>query len=67
MSNELSQLSKERLVRVVREQEKETFDLVAKVVELINELGWDPDDSYTFIDGDRWYKFNPDEEGQDNE
>ncbi len=39
--------------------EQENFDLVAKVVELIEIIGWNDDDTYTFRDGDRWAKFDP--------
>jgi hypothetical protein len=45
--------------------ERENFDLVAKVVELINVIGWNDDDTYTFEDGERWAKFNP--EGETSE
>ena len=37
----------------------ETFDLVARVIELINIIGWDDDDTYSFKDGERWAKFDP--------
>jgi len=40
--------------------DEENFDLVAKVVELINIIGWNDDDTYTFADGDRWAKFEVD-------
>ena len=40
--------------------EKENFDLVAKCIELINIIGWSDDDTYTFVDGDRWVKFEVD-------
>ena len=43
----------------IKELEMETFDLIAKVVELINVIGWNDDDTYTFEDGDRWSKFDP--------
>lgn len=43
----------------IKELEMETFDLIAKVIELINVIGWDPDDTYTFKDGERWVKFDP--------
>ena len=42
------------------ELEQETFDLIARVIELINVIGWDEDNSYTFEDGEKWYKFDPD-------
>lgn len=45
--------------------DKENFDLVAKVIELINVIGWNDDNTYTFADGDRWYKFDP--QGDSNE
>lgn len=45
--------------------EKENFDLVAKVVELLNVIGWNDDGTYTFEDGERWAKFNP--EGDNSE
>ena len=43
----------------IKELEMETFDLIAKVIELINVIGWNDDDTYTFEDGDRWAKFDP--------
>lgn len=45
--------------RYIKDLEMETFDLVAKVIELINVIGWNDDDTYTFKDGDRWAKFDP--------
>lgn len=42
--------------------DEENFDLVAKVIELINVIGWNDDDTYTFANGDRWRKFDPDGE-----
>ena len=44
------------------ELEQENFDLVAKVIELINVIGWNPDDTYTFKDGDRWAKIGLDDD-----
>ena len=46
---------------LIKELELEAFDLVRKCIELINRVGWDEDDTYTFDDGDRWAKFNPEE------
>lgn len=43
----------------IKDLEMETFDLIAKVIELINVIGWDDDDTYTFEDGERWAKFDP--------
>lgn len=45
----------------IKDLEMETFDLIAKVIELINVIGWDDDDTYTFSDGDRWAKFDPED------
>lgn len=45
--------------------ESENFDLVAKVIELINVIGWNDDNTYTFADGDRWYKFDPQGDSND--
>ena len=47
----------------IKELEMETFDLIAKVVTLLAEHGlWDSDNTYTFKDGDRWARFDPDQE-----
>jgi hypothetical protein len=54
-----------RTPHVFNDTEQENFDLVAKVVELINVIGWNDDDTYTFADGDRWYRFDP--EGDSSE
>ncbi len=44
--------------------EIETFDLIAKVKELLNTHNlWGPDGTYTFEDGERWAKL----EGEDDE
>ena len=41
----------------------ETFDLIAKIVSILkkHEL-WDDDGTYTFPDGDRWARFEPEQE-----
>ena len=59
MSEEYRALSKERLIEVLEEQDQELFDLVAKVIEVINLYGWDDDGTFTFKDGDRWARFDP--------
>ena len=47
----------------IKELEMETFDLIAKVVSVLHTHGlWDEDDTYTFPDGDRWARFDPDKE-----
>lgn len=44
----------------VLEIERETFELVALVTEILNEHDlWGPDDTYTWKDGTRWAKFDP--------
>ena len=46
--------------QIIDALERENFDLVAKVIYLIKEFpGWGPDDTFTFPDGDRWNKFEP--------
>ena len=57
MSKTITELKKENGVLEV-----ESFDLIAKVVELIGEIGWNDDDTYTFKDGDRWRRFDPEYE-----
>ena len=59
MNEEFKDHTRADLIDVIDSLEKENFDLVAKVVELINVLGWDESDCYEFNDGDKWYKFDP--------
>ena len=41
----------------------ENFDLIAKVIELLTTHNlWNPDDTYTFEDGERWAKFETGDE-----
>jgi len=47
----------------IKDQDIEIFDLIAKCIELINVIGWNDDDTYTFNDGERWSKFDPDNIG----
>lgn len=43
--------------RTKKDLEIETFDLIAKVKELLNTHAlWEPDGTYTFKDGERWAK-----------
>ena len=43
--------------------EMELFDLVAKVTCLLKEQNlWDEDGTYTFSDGDKWARFEPEQE-----
>lgn len=67
MDQEYKDYTREDLIQVIRDEEKENFDLVAKVVELINVIGWDDNDCYVFNDGDNWYKFDPLEESIEDE
>jgi hypothetical protein len=50
--------------KYTRELQKETFELIAKIIELINIIGWDEHEGYTFKDGERWYKFQPEEDNE---
>lgn len=54
--------STKELLLEIESLNKETFDLIAKVIELINLIGWNDDGTYTFNDGDRWARFDPDYE-----
>ena len=46
-----------------KQLEMETFDLIAKIVNILKEHNlWDDDGTYTFKDGDRWARFEPDQE-----
>ena len=45
------------------ELEMETFDLIAKLTSVLAKHNlWDDDGTYTFPDGDRWARFDPDQE-----
>ena len=47
----------------IEELEQECFDLVAKIICLLNEQNlWNDDATYTFSDGDRWARFDPEVE-----
>ena len=47
----------------IKKLEMETFDLIAKVTSVLKIHGlWNDDDTYTFPDGDRWARFEPDQE-----
>jgi len=59
---EPEEMSKAQLLKYIDTIEKENFDLVAKVIELINRIAWDDDGTYTFNDGDRWSRFEPEQE-----
>lgn len=49
----------------IEELEMETFDLIAKIVGILKEHNlWEPDGTYTFKDGDRWSRFEPEVEEQ---
>lgn len=42
--------------------DQENFDLLAKVIELLNDHNlWGEDHTYTFKDGERWAEFKPEE------
>ena len=45
--------------------EQETFDLIAKVVSILTTHDlWNEDGTYTFTDGDRWARFEPELESK---
>jgi len=57
--SEYKNYTKDDLIQVIEDMDVELFDLTAKVVELINEIGWGDDGTFTFKDGDRWNIFDP--------
>ena len=51
--------------KYIKELEMETFDLIAKITSILHDHGlWNDDDTFTFRDGDRWAKFEPQVEEQ---
>ena len=49
----------------ILELEMETFDLIAKITSVLTTHRlWNDDGTYTFKDGDRWARFDPDNEQQ---
>lgn len=67
MDSEYKDWTKDNFIEYIEDQDRELFDLTAKVIEVINHVGWDVDGTYTFNDGDRWAKFDPIQESIDNE
>ena len=50
------------------DQDKEIYDLIAKVIEVVkNNNLWDDNDSYIFDNGEVWKRFEPDNNGDTNE
>lgn len=45
----------------IKEQDKEIFSLIAKVIEVIKTHSlWGSEDEYVFEDKEIWYRFDPD-------
>ena len=56
-------MKRKELIEHIFEQDKEIFDLIARIVEIIHTHSlWGSEDEYVFKDGEIWHKFNPDEE-----
>lgn len=56
-------MTKQTKDEYILELEMETFDLIAKIVGVLKDHDlWGDDDTYTFKDGDRWARFEPDQE-----
>lgn len=56
-------MTRAELIDHIKEQDKEIFDLIAKVIEVINTYSlWGSEDEYEFKDGERWHRFDPDYE-----
>ena len=52
-----------QLQQHILEQDKEIFDLIARVIEVIHTHSlWGDEDEYIFKDGETWYKFDPENE-----
>jgi hypothetical protein len=47
----------------ITELEMETFDLIAKITTVLKDHDlWNEDGTFTFRDGDRWARFDPETE-----
>ena len=56
-------LNESALRKQLHDLEMETFDLIAKITSILKEHSlWNEDGTYTFKDGDRWARFDPDQE-----
>ena len=55
-------MNREEMIQHIKERDQDVFDLIAKVIELINVIGWECDDTHTFHDGERWARFDPEHE-----
>jgi len=61
-------MNKKEMIEHIKEQDMEIFDLIAKVIEVITDHSlWDGDDNYTFNDGEKWSRFDPDYEAERND
>ena len=48
-----------------KELDMENYDLIAKIVAVLTKHNlWEDDGTYTFPDGDRWARFDPDKENE---
>lgn len=66
MMDEYEGRSRQDLLDLIDEIDKECFELTAYVIELINIVGWqEPKRNYTFSDGTEWYEFNVEEKLDD--
>lgn len=59
MNQEYHNYSRDELIKLIHDLDKELFDLTSKVIELIDKVGWDIDGTYTFNTGECWTKFDP--------
>lgn len=49
----------------IKEQDMEIFDLIAKITGILKKHDlWDDNDQYEFDDGDRWARFEPEQEDE---
>lgn len=60
-------MNKPAMLEHIRQQDMEIFDLISKIIEIINEHTlWGVDEEYTFKDGEVWHRFDPDYEHAKN-
>lgn len=55
-------MNRQELIEHIEEQDKEIFDLIARVIEIINTHSLWSEDCYVFKDKEVWKRFDPDYE-----
>lgn len=53
-------MNRKEMLHHIKEQDMEIFDLIAKVIEVIQTHSlWGSEDEYVFKDGETWHRFDP--------